>query len=48
LASFASAIAGTPKPAVLRHVGVLVSSKGLSKHPLGGRASRQRGIRYRD
>jgi hypothetical protein len=48
LASFASAIAGTTKPAVLRHLGVLVSSKGLSKHPRGGRTRGQRGIRYRD
>jgi hypothetical protein len=32
---------------VLR-LGVLVNSKGLSKHPLGGRTRGQRGIRYRD
>jgi hypothetical protein len=51
LASFASALAGLPgmaRPTVPRHLGLLVTSKGLSRHPRGRQTRRQRGIRYRD
>jgi hypothetical protein len=51
LASFASAIAGMPgtaRPAPLRYLGVRMTGKGLSRHPLGGQTRAQRGIRYRD
>jgi hypothetical protein len=51
LASFATAIAGMPRtvrPAPLRYLGLRMTSKGLSRHPLGGQTRAQRGIRYRD
>jgi hypothetical protein len=51
LASLASAImegAGTVSPVLLRDLRLRATSRGLSKHPLGTRARRQQGIRYRD
>jgi hypothetical protein len=51
LASLASAMVGTVatnRPVGLRQLGLRVSSKGLSKHPLGRDARGGRGIRYRD
>lgn len=51
VASLASAIvgsAGTVSPVLLRDLRVRATSRGLSKHPLGTRARREQGIRYRD
>jgi hypothetical protein len=51
LVSLASAMvggAGTVNPVLLRDLRVRATSRGLSKHPLGTRADRQQGIRYRD
>ena len=51
LASLATAMVetfATNRPVGLRQLGLRVSSKGLSKHPLGRDAHGGRGIRYRD
>jgi hypothetical protein len=51
LATLVSAMVGTvatSRPIGLRQLGLRVSSKGLSKHPLGRNVRGPRGIRYRD